>query len=127
MIARDDEAPIDCSCYKRRMGDPDKLNLQTELERAGWRVQRHAGADWWMHEIWELASAWRPTDAHAFLTLLIDPQASTTGIGDVWAIAVTPERPADRMEADRSAIRVRPRWPERMKEIVLAAAGLRGS
>jgi hypothetical protein len=106
------------------MGDPDKTDLQAELERAGWRVQRHAGDDWWAHEVWELTSAWRPVDAKAFLTFLVDPEARTSRIGDVWAIAVTRVRPADRSP---STVRVSPRWPERMKEIVAAADALRPS
>ena len=82
------------------MGESDKADLQAELERAGWRVKRRDGDDWWEHEVWELASTWRPTHAKV-------------------------EKPTDRMEADRSAIRVSPRWPERMKEIVVAANSLR--
>jgi hypothetical protein len=109
------------------MGEPDKANLQAELERAGWRVERRDGDDWWEHESWELTSTWRPTHAKAHLTLLIDPQSETSEIGAVWAIAVTLEKPTDRREAGRSAIRVSPRWPERMKEIVVAASSLRPS
>lgn len=109
------------------MGEPDKANLQAELERAGWRVDRHNGNDWWEHENWELTSAWRYTHAKAWLTFLIDPQSDTSAIGAVWAIAVTLEKPTSRMEAGRSAIRVSPRWPERMKEIVVVASSLRPS
>jgi hypothetical protein len=109
------------------MGEPDKDNLQAELERAGWHVERRGGDAWWEHESWQLMSAWRPTHAKIFLTLLIDPMSVTSGIGAVWAIAVTRERPASRREADGSEIRVSPRWPERMKEIVAAAGSLRPS
>src|SRR5436190_12657761 len=109
------------------MGDPDKTELQAELERAGWRVERHAGNDWWEHEVWEFASAWRPTHAKAFLTLLVDPMSETSDIASAWAIAVTLERPADRTQAGGAAVRVRPRWPECMKQIVLAASSLRPS
>jgi hypothetical protein len=109
------------------MGEPDKANLQAELERAGWRVERRNGESWWEHESWELTSTWRPTHARAYLTLLIDPQSDTSAIGAVWAIAVTLEKPTCRTEADRSAIRVSPRWPERMKEIVVVAGSLRPS
>jgi hypothetical protein len=107
------------------MGEPDKANLQEALERSGWRVERRNGDDWWEHESWELASTWRPTHAKAYLTFLIDPQSETSEIGAVWAIAVTLEKPTDHMEACRSAIRVSPRWPERMKEVVVAASSLR--
>jgi hypothetical protein len=106
------------------MGPPDKTDLQAELERTGWRVERRDGDDWWEHEVWELTSTWRPTHAKVFLTLLVDPMAKTSEIGDVWAIAVTLEKPADRMQAD-PVITVSPRWPDRMKEIVAAAGSLR--
>jgi hypothetical protein len=109
------------------MGEPDKANLQAALERSGWRVERRNGDDWWEHESWELASTWRPNHAKAYLTLLIDPQSETSEIDAVWAIAVTLEKPTDRMEAARSAIRVSLRWPERMREIVVAASSLRPS
>jgi hypothetical protein len=108
------------------MGDPDKTDLQAELERAGWRVERRVGDDWWKHEVWGLASTWRPTHAKAFITLLVDPMSETSDIGSVSAIAITLEELTGRWEAGGSAtIRVRPRWPERMKEIVLAANSLR--
>jgi hypothetical protein len=109
------------------MGEPDKANLQAELERAGWRVERRNGDDWWEHESWELTSTWRPNYSKVWLTLLIDPQSKTSEISAVWAIGVTLEKPTDRMEAGRSAIRVAPRWPERMKEIVTAVSSLRPS
>jgi hypothetical protein len=109
------------------MGEPDKADLQAALERVGWHVERRSGDDWWEHEVWELASTWRPTHAKVFLTLLVDPMSKTSEIGDVWAIGVTLEKPADRMEAGRTAISVRPRWPERMKEIVVAVSSLRPS
>lgn len=107
------------------MGDPDKANLQAELERAGWRVERRAGDDWWAHESWELASSWRPVGATIFLTLLVDPQSETTDIGSVWAVSISSTLPDDRMDAGRTAIRTSPRWPERLKEIVAAANALR--
>jgi len=109
------------------MGGPDKADLQTALERTGWRIERRDGNDWWIHEIWELISTWRPVGATAFLTLLVDPQARTSDIGSVWAVAVTLHRPGDRMDAERSAIRVSPRWPDRMKEVVAVAKSLRPS
>ena len=109
------------------MGEPDKANLQAELERAGWRVERCNRDDWWEHESWELTSTWRPTHARAYLTLLIDPQSETSEIGAVWAIAVTIEKPTGHVKAGRSAIRVSPRWPERLKEIVEAASSPRPS
>lgn len=109
------------------MGDPDKADLQAELERTGWDVQRYAGEDWWEHEVWELASTWRPVDAKVFLTFLVDPFSETSKVADVWAVGITLKRPSSRMEADSDAISVRPRWPERMKEIVAAVGSLRPS
>lgn len=108
------------------MGDPDKANLQAELERAGWRVERREGDDWWIHESWALTSAWRPVGASIFLTLLVDPQQlETNDVGSVWAISVSNTPPSDRMDAGRTAIRTSPRWPERLKEIVAATNSLR--
>jgi hypothetical protein len=109
------------------MGDPDKADLQAALEKTGWLVDRRLGEDWWEHEGWALTSKWRPVGASAFITLLLDPAAEPNNVGSVWAVAVTPGKPLDRAEADRCAIRVSPRWPERMKEIVDAASLLRPS
>lgn len=111
------------------MGDPDKADLQAELERTGWRVERRADDAWWIHEIWRLTSTWRPVGATAFVILLIDPQAEPEerDVSSVWAAAVAPYRPIDRLRAENSAIRVRPRWPERLKEIVEAVTALRPS
>jgi len=109
------------------MGEPDKVNLQAALERTGWRVKRHDSNDWWIHESWELTSTWHPIGTTAFLTLLVDPQAETSDVGSVWAVAVTVHRPGDRMDAERSAIRVSPRWPDRMKEVVAMASSQRPS
>ena len=107
------------------MGDPDKVDLQAELERTGWHVTRNDGYHWWEHECWELASTWRPIGTKAFLTFLVDPQSKATVVSSVWAVAVTSARPIDRLEAEQSAIRIAPRWPERMKEILEAARSLR--
>jgi hypothetical protein len=109
------------------MGEPDKIDLQAALENVGWRIKRHVVDDWRIHESWELTSMWRPVGATAFLTLLIDPQAKANDIASVWAIAVTPTRPGSRADAERFAIRVSPRWPDRMKEIVATANSQRPS
>jgi hypothetical protein len=107
------------------MGEPDKANLQAELEHAGWRVERREGDDWWVHESWALTSTWRPVGATICLTLLVDPQAETSNVGSVWAVSVSSTPADDRMDAGRTAIRTSPRWPERMKEIIAAANSLR--
>jgi hypothetical protein len=107
------------------MGETDKANLVEELERAGWSVQRLPSGDWWIHETWQLSSTWRPVGTAAFITLLVDPQAQTSDVDSVWAVAISSQRPTDRMEVGRNEIRVSPRWPERMKEIVAAVGSLR--
>lgn len=107
------------------MGEPDKTNLQTALEHTGWRVHRYDSDDWWVHESWELTSTWRPVGETTFLTLLVDPQAETRDIGSVWAVSVTLHKPNNRMDAESSAIRVSPSWPDRMKEVVAMARSLR--
>lgn len=107
------------------MGEPDKSDLQAALELTGWRVNRYDSDDWWVHESWELTSTWRPVGKTTFLTLLVDPQAETIDIGSVWAVSVTLHKPDNRMDAERSAIRVSPSWPNRMKEIVASASSLR--
>ena len=108
-----------------RMGESDKANLEAELERAGWSVQRLPSADWWIHETWQLSSTWRPVGTEAFITLLVDPQAQTSDVDSVWAVAISKQQPADRLEVGRNDIRVSPHWPERMKEIVAAVGLLR--
>jgi hypothetical protein len=107
------------------MGETDKANLESELERAGWSVQRLPSDDWWIHETWSLSSTWRPVGTTAFITLLVDPQAQTGDVGSVWAVAISNQQLTDRMEVGRDEIRVSPRWPERMKEIVAAVGSLR--
>lgn len=107
------------------MGEPDKADLQAELEHAGWGVERSAGDDWWVHESWKLTSTWRPVGASVFVTLLVDPQSATNDVSRVWAIAISSQRPVDWLEASGRAIRVSPRWPTRLKEIVAAAKALR--
>lgn len=107
------------------MGDPDKANLQAELEHAGWRVERCEGADWWVHESWTLTSAWRPVGATIYLTLLVDPQSETSDVGSVWAVSVSSTPPVDWMDAGQTLVRTSPRWPERMEELVAAANSLR--
>jgi hypothetical protein len=107
------------------MGEPDKASLQADLESAGWRAERRGGDDWWVHEYWELQSTWRPVGAKIFLTLLVDPQSETSDIRSIWAISVSSRQPVDRIDAERTAIRVAPHWPRRIEEVVEAANSLR--
>jgi hypothetical protein len=107
------------------VGEPDKANLQAALERAGWRVERRAGDDWWVHESWELVSTWRPVGATIFLTLLVDPEAESNDVSSVWAVSVSDSPPDDRIDVGPNPISTSPRWPERLKEIVVAANSLR--
>lgn len=107
------------------MGETDKNSLQAALEQSGWRVERQESDAWWLHECWQLTSTWRPVGATAFLAFLVDPLEKASDIGSVWAIGVMHDRPDDKLHGGQNAIRVRPRWPDRMKEIVEAAGALR--
>jgi hypothetical protein len=106
------------------MGEPDKQKLKAGLESAGWHVERRLGGEWWQHEIWQLTSTWRPQEAVAFLTWLVDPMSKGSDIGSVWAITISRRAPRDWTEGDYT-IRVSPQWPERLKEVIAAAGKLR--
>jgi hypothetical protein len=110
------------------MGEPDKIALRAALEVSGWSVERVDRYEWWIHEAWLLRSTWRPQDALAYITFVTRPDYETgraSLIADVWEIAVTLEPPRERLEHGRTNVSVQPQWPERLREVVDAAAALR--
>ena len=112
-------------CQVAAMGDPDKQKLQASLESSGWHVERRPGDEWWQHEVWHLTSTWRPRSAVAFITLLVDWESKhRPDIRSVWAITVSSSVPTGWTGQD-CTIRVSPRLPERLKEVVAATGELR--
>ena len=108
-----------------QMGEPDKVKLRAEIQDNGWNIECRVSDNWWAHEFWGLTSSWRPVGARIFVTFLVDPMERSNDIASVWAIAVSSEMPADRIAAERTAISVSPRWPERMREIIGKVNSLR--
>lgn len=106
------------------MGEPDKVALRAALEAAGWAVERVDSDEWWIDEAWRLTSTWRPQTATAHVTFIVNPDSQSGDVSDVWYVAVTAHAPRERLEQGRPDINVRP-WPDRLREIVAAAAALR--
>src|SRR5688500_9571812 len=101
------------------MSVSQKRQIASALERAGWRVavRESPTEQWWLDELWELESEWSPRGVTAFVSFLVDPAVvSDRKPGKhVWAVALTRERPVDRLAA-RPAVPLGPRWEKRKFE-----------
>ena len=104
------------------MSASQKRDVEAELAKAGWRVvvrEMPVTDPWWIDEQWQLESEWSPRTAHAFVTFLVDPQASQTRKRgeEVWAVAITRLRPKSAAEAT-PVVPLGPRWENRnLKEL----------
>ena len=100
------------------LSSSQKRQVEELLDHAGWRiVLRDLSPDqWWLDELWVLESNWSPQDATAYVSFLVDPQGPGPGErrhGEhVWAVAVTRDRPRERLEAE-PVVSLRRRWETR--------------
>ena len=114
------------------MSASQKRDVEAELAKAGWRVvarEMPATDPWWIDEQWRLESDWSPRTAQAFVTFLVDPQASQTRKSgeEVWAVAITLLRPKSDAEA-KPVVPLGPRWESRnLKELERHIHALRTS
>lgn len=110
------------------MSEPELLDLQSALERHGWSVQRKPSEEWWAYEVWLSTSVWSPVGTSAFVTPLIDPgddsrAAELKEARTIFAVNVGTREPEGWMGPN--VIHVRPRWRERIAEIVAVADTIR--
>ena len=103
--------------------------IEAILSGEGWAIiaRESPTADWWLDEVWELASTWSPVNEKAFVGFLADPRASSERKPSehVWAVVVSRQRPLCRDEA-RPEIPLGPRWESRKRsEFIHHVRGLR--
>jgi len=99
--------------------------LRSALESSGWNVERVESKHWWLNELWRLTSVWRPNGKTVYVGFLVDPMSDASSPKHIWAVVITGEQPPERLQEGRTQIRLRPRWPERLKEIVDAVSAYR--
>ena len=86
--------------------------IRDQLRHRGWTVvavERPFEHEWWAAEIWLLRSLWSPTDARLHLVFLTDPMDAS----NVWAVGVSPDRPADRTRV-APVLRLGHGWADRL-------------
>ena len=93
--------------------ETQRRQVEELIAQHHWRVvAREVTPDWWVDELWTIESPADPGGSRqAFVTFLVDPQASVErakGQG-VWAVSVTRERPTEPHHA-RPAVPLRPNW-----------------
>ena len=93
------------------------------LENSGWKVERVEFERWWLNELWRVTSVWRPNGMTVFVGFLADGQIDdVSDPKHIWAVWISRKQPSQRLQEEGEIIRLRPRWPERLKEIVDAVA-----
>jgi hypothetical protein len=96
--------------------------LEALLPTEGWVLfQREQPSDWWLDQLWTLESSWSPVGLRAYLSFLVDPQASfDRPKGEsVWAVAVTERRPA-RLPDAIPEVPICPHWERGRRDDVIA-------
>src|SRR5215510_8577560 len=72
-----------------------KDKLRSALTQSGWEVETIEEPDmWWIEEAWCLRSVWSPQGQRAYLTFLVDPQATSRTARPVWAVKASRALPA---------------------------------
>jgi hypothetical protein len=98
-----------------------QVQLEEILAQEGWRiVNREAPcSDWWLDEVWTLESVWSPSGRRAYVSFLVDPQASGhRRQGEhVWAVSVGQRRATSWND---EAVPLRPHWERVRRDEVIA-------
>ena len=100
--------------------------IRERLLEHGWSLrEREDSPYWWATEIWTLESEWTPRGFRLFLLLLVDPMSS--GARDVWAVAVSRERPVDQRSSWDAMLSIGHGWREQVPEFIAQLDALRTS
>ena len=73
--------------------DPRVEQVIDKIQKSGWKpIILNSKPEWWADKIFELKSTWSPTDARAYLTILVDPQYADLNSRKpeqgIWAISI---------------------------------------
>lgn len=71
-----------------------KREIQSEIERSGWKIVSVDDYEWWENEVWEIESIWSPIGKKAFIVFVVDPQILTDKSA-VWAVLVSSKCPSN--------------------------------
>src|SRR5262245_27324231 len=107
--------------------ESQQRDLEQRLSANGWRVvNRERETNWWLDELWSLESDWRPRGLRLWISFLVDPAHSGERRKgeDVWAVAVTANRPTERQAAEPAYV-IRHHWSDSLAEILATADRLR--
>src|SRR5262245_65806922 len=107
--------------------ESQQRDLEERLSGSGWRVvNRERQPDWWLDELWLVESDWRPRGLRLWISFLVDPAHSGERRKgeDVWAVALTVDRPSERLGAEPVYV-LRRHWAESLTEILASADRLR--
>ena len=102
--------------------------LKQLLEHHGWEITRRVAPtdQWWIDELWELSSTWSPRETRAFVSFVVDPQASgSRRMGEqVWAVAIGSAPAAG--PTPSGAVPLGRGWEARRDQLVDIIQSLRG-
>ena len=81
--------------------DPRVEQVIDEIQKSGWdSTILDSKPEWWADRILKLKSTWSPTKAHAYLTILVDPQYpdlnSRKAEQGIWAVSISSTIPNSR-------------------------------
>ena len=83
--------------------------------------------EWWADEMWLLESVWSPVGSCAYLTFLVDPQASNSRKkgASVWAVKASLGKPTTWLSEGDCTLSLGQGWKEEMSEFFAYLAMLR--
>jgi hypothetical protein len=101
-----------------------KDRLRAALAASGWEVEAGAHSlPWWAEDVWCIRSLWSPSEARAYVTFLVDPQATTNQIArgpkSIWAVKASRVLPTQwQQAADELLLSLGRGWMDRVEDFV---------
>jgi len=95
-----------------------KSEIQSTIEKSGWRIVNIDNYEWWENEVWEIESIWSPVGKKAFLVFVVDPQILIDK-NAVWAVLASIKRPTGwQGETTDFTLVFNNKWKDNLPELI---------
>jgi hypothetical protein len=98
--------------------ETQKREIQSQIEKNGWKIIDIDEYEWWENEVWEIESIWSPIGAKAFVVFVVDPQILIDKSA-VWAVLASPKRPLNwQGESTDFTLVFNSKWRDNLPEVI---------